>query len=234
MVSLWVVALRVRASCARLKPQRSLRSSGFVLECLFDDTNVLDNPISGTTSSCSWATSYWYWANCIGFLSTVEFVSATIPATMLFYCSCAWSNLSITWAASTTSRLRFFSKILILSALSSVKRMLDINLRLKSSISCTTNYSWLYSLYSFFSPLYRRILHRKSTLRLSKRFDLPLPPAHHIFFVETEFDVDFNDFLTSFQCVSIMPSIYVVGTMCWGTHWCLVIEISENWLPFSE
>ena len=40
--------------------------------------------------------------------------------------------------------LAYLSKILILSALSSVTRMLDINLQLKSSISCTTTSSWYY------------------------------------------------------------------------------------------
>ena len=34
---------------------------------------------------------------------------------------------------------------------------------------------------------------------------------HTIFFVETEFDVDSNDVLKSFQCVGMMPSISVFG-----------------------
>ena len=146
LVSLWVVDLRVRAACVRLKPQSSLSSSGVCTKCLFDGRNVLENTIYGTTSSCSWATSSWSWANRIEFLSYVGFVADTILATVLLPCSCAWSALSITWSAADTSRLRFLYDILILSALYSVTRMLDINLQLKSSILCMTTSSWLYYL----------------------------------------------------------------------------------------
>ena len=70
-----------------------------------------------------------------------------------------------------------------------------------------------FTLCTLCSPLACRIIHRKSTLRLSKRIDLPLPPAHHLLFFETEFDVYYNDVLTSFQCVGIIPILSVMGTI---------------------
>ena len=58
LVILLVVALVVRAACDRLKPQHSIRSYGVVLKCLFDDRNVLCEPIYDMTSSCYLAMSY--------------------------------------------------------------------------------------------------------------------------------------------------------------------------------
>ena len=180
LVSLWVLALRVRAACARLKPQRSLRSFGVVPKCLFDDRNVLGNPIYSMTPYRYWKTSSWYWANRIDFLSAIGFVSATI----FFAYSCAQLTLSITWAAVATSQLHFFSKIFILSVLSSLTHKLDINLQFKYSILCMTTSSWLFFC-SFCTTLACWILHQKITLILSKKIDLALPPVHHILFVET-------------------------------------------------
>ena len=188
LVSLWVVSLRVRATCARPKPQHSLKSSGVLLECLFDDNNVLGKHISGTTTSCYWDMSSWSWANRIDSLSDVWFVSTTMLSTIFFACSWALSTLSITWDASS---LRYWSWVHFLqwhiwwiftydwNRPYHVQRLL---------LGCT--------LCTLCIPLSRRILFQESTLRLSKPLDLPLTPAHHIMFVETEFDVDSNDVFT--------------------------------------
>ena len=77
----------------------------------------------------------------------------------------------------------------------------------------------LYSLYSPGLPDTSLEMH----IEIVETFRLPIPCAHYIFFVENEFDVDSNDVLTPFQCVGMMPIIYVVGT----------IAVLHNYIHFA-
>ena len=150
LTNFWVVALRVSVACAKLSPHLSLRSSCVVLEWRLDYKNILGGPMSVRMSDCSsswplwgsflslplWGSLLWpFWD-----FSLWDIFAATIIATScseyslafyIFFCLI----LSIVFAADTISLLRFFSQMLVLNAPSSVTRMLEISLLLKSFMS---------------------------------------------------------------------------------------------------
>ena len=190
-----------------------------MLKFLFDDINILGKHISDMTYSWSWSMSSWSCSNCIDFLSAVGFVPATILFAMFFSCWCALSTSSITWDAAATLRLCF--------SLRYWSWVHFIQWRVCWILICDWNYPYHvwqillgFTLCTLCILLNRRILHRKITLRLSKRFDISIPPAHHIFLWKP-----------NLMCIPIMSwhhfNVWVwcqVFLLCVPSQYCILIS----------